>query len=299
MRYNGDNRPTESEASQMEKADWRAIVETDWAVPTDRTAHSLAPDLLAALGSPDPELRDAFAYPILEHWIHNRLYSDDDLRTLIARLAENLMAGLGEEATDSVFLRAFSVLMLAEIVHEDNVRPFLNEAEVRQLLELALAYQAAERDVRGWVPEKGWAHTIAHTADLLWVLARNRYLGSHDLERILDGVAAVLLASSAPFLCDEDERLAQPVVAALRRGLLAPAFITAWLGRLADPADRASWAESFLIGQDLAPRLNVKQFLRSVYLQLTLSGAAAAGLADARAALLGSLSTLSQWYLHD
>lgn len=283
----------------MEKADWKAIVDAGWAVPPDRTAQSLTPDLIAALGSPDPELRDAYAYPILEHWVHDRQYSDDDLRALVAKLAENLMSGLGEEATDSVFLRAFSVLMLAEIVHEDNVRPFLNEAEVRQLLELALAYQAAERDVRGWVPEKGWAHTTAHTADLLWVLARSRYLSSHDLERILDGIAAKLLASSAPFLCDEDERLAQPVVAALRRGLLAPAFITAWLGRLTDPPDRPAWAESFLIGQDLATRLNVKQFLRSVYLQLTLTGAPATGLSDALSALLGSLRTLSQWYLRD
>jgi hypothetical protein len=285
--------------THVEKADWKAIVDADWAVPPDRTAQSLTPELLAALGSADPELRDTYAYPILEHWVHSRLYSDAELRAMVAQLAEHLMAGLGEEATDSVFLRAFSVLMLAEIVHEDNVRPFLSLAEVRQLLELALAYQAAERDTRGWVPEKGWAHTTAHTADLLWVLARNRFLGSHDLERILDGIAAKLLVSSAPFLCDEDERLAQPVVAVLRHGMIAPAFLTAWLGRLTNPPERLAWADAFLTGQDLATRLNVKQLLRSVYIQLTLTAAPAPDLMEVLPALLGALRTLSQWYLHE
>jgi hypothetical protein len=283
----------------MQKADWQAIIDNGYEVPADRTAQSFLPDLLSALGSTDPELRDTFAYPILEHWVHEQRYSPDDMRAMVARLAENLMTGLGEEATDSVFLRAFSILMLAEIVHEDNLRPFLSEAEVRQLLELGLAYQTAERDVRGWVPEKGWAHTVAHTADLLWVLVRNRYVGSHDLERVLDAIATKVLISSAPFLCDEDERLAQPVVAALRRELVDSAFVAAWLSRLTEPPDRASWGDAFLVGQDLATRLNVKQFLRSVYFQLTLPASPPSGLSAVLPALVVSLRMLSQWYIRE
>ncbi len=283
----------------MEKAGWKAIVESGFAVPIDTTPQALAPELLEALGSTDPELRDVYAYPILEHWVHAHLYSHDDLRAMVARLAENLMAGLGEEATDAVFLRAFSVLMLAEIVHEDNLQPFLGEAEVRQLLELGLAYQAAERDDRGWVPGKGWAHSVAHTADLLWVLARNRYLGSRDLERLLDSIAAKVLSSTTPYLCDEDERLSQPLAAALRRGVLSAGFVNDWLSRLTDPPDRSAWAEAFLAGQDLAARHNVKQLLRSLYFQLTLSETPPPGLVDILPTLTAALRAFSQWYLHD
>jgi hypothetical protein len=283
----------------VEKDELQAIVDNGFAVPAGYTAQALMPELLTALGSTDPGLRDGLAYPILEHWIHDRLYAADDLRRMIARLAENLMAGLGEEATDGVFLRAFSVLMLAEIVHQDNLQPFLSEPEVRQLLELALAYQTAERDLRGWVPEKGWAHAVAHTADLLWVLARSRYLSSHDLERLLDAIAERVLTSAMPYLCDEDERLAQPVVAALRRSVIDPAFFADWVARLAEPPEQPSWGDAFLVGQSLATRLNVKQFLRSVYFQLTLPETPPPALAEMLPALVSAIRSLSHWYIRD
>ena len=56
------------------------------------------------------------------------------------QLAENLKHGLGEQGTDTVFLRTFSALVLAELVYHHNKHPFLEEADVRQILEQALAY---------------------------------------------------------------------------------------------------------------------------------------------------------------
>jgi hypothetical protein len=41
-------------------------------------------------------------------------------------LLSNLEKGIGETESDSVFLRTFSVLLLAEIVHNDNKKPVLN-----------------------------------------------------------------------------------------------------------------------------------------------------------------------------
>ncbi|MBA2286746.1 MAG: DUF2785 domain-containing protein [Ktedonobacteraceae bacterium] len=41
---------------------------------------------------------------------------------------------------------------------------------------------------------KGWAHSAAHTADLLMVLANNRDLDAADLERILNAIAAKVQA---------------------------------------------------------------------------------------------------------
>src|SRR5262249_22182256 len=135
-------------------------------------------------------------------------------------LAANLMHGLGERETDSIFLRTFSVLLLAEIVHYDNARQFLDQAEVRQLLELALVYLEAERDLRGWVPEKGWAHSVAHTADLLYVLARSRHLDSPDLRRLLDGIGGKLASGGSFYICGEDERLVRAIVAVVEREML-------------------------------------------------------------------------------
>lgn len=284
----------------MDKTFWQAVVDADYGVPVSHTAQDLTPELMSSLGSTDPELRDAYAYPILDAWLHRGLYSDEEKRGMMARLAENLMSGIGEIGSDSVFLRAFSVLMLAELVHEDNQRPWLLEAEVRQLLELAMVYLEAERDVRGWVPDKGWAHTPAHTADLFFVLARNRYLNAADLERLLLAVQAKALAPDVPpYLFDEDERLAQPVVAAMRRGLLSVEFLRGWIDGFAHPSGEPPWNESFLTGEQVVPRHNVKLLLRSLYGQLAFTSGMPPGALAFLPHLTDAIKSLSEWYLRD
>ena len=284
----------------MEKSFWRSIVEADYDLPTGYTARELTPELMTYLGSTDPELRDRIGYPILDAWLHRGLYSDDEKRAMMARLAENLMNGIGETGGDTVFLRAFSVLMLAELVHEDNQRPWLEEAEALQLLELALVYLEAERDVRGWVPEKGWAHSPAHAADLLFVLARSRFLDASALERLLLASQAKALDHAAlPYLYDEDERLAQPIVAAMRRGLLSQEFLVNWLGGLVHPSGQPAWNESFLVGERAVSRHNVKQLLRSLYGQLAFTAAMPPGALEFLPHLTEAVKSLSEWYLHD
>ena len=90
----------------MDRAFWRGVVASDYALPEGHAPDDLTRELVEMLGSPDAELRDAFAYPILEHWLHAGIYSEDGVRALMAELAANLTRGLGERDTDSVFLRA-------------------------------------------------------------------------------------------------------------------------------------------------------------------------------------------------
>src|SRR5258708_5660524 len=117
----------------MDAAFWQGVVEHDYAVPEGQPLPDLTQELLGWLGSPDPLLRDRYAYPILEHWLHADVYTPDDVRRMLAELAANLTRGLGQQETDAVFLRAFSVLLLAEIVHYDNAHQMLEQDEVRQL----------------------------------------------------------------------------------------------------------------------------------------------------------------------
>lgn len=289
--------PMSEGSGRMDKAFWQAIIEADFAAPEGYSARDLTPELVTYLGSTDLTLRDTLSYPILDAWLHTGQYSDDEKRALLAQMAEHLMHGIGENGTDSVFLRSFSVLMLAELVHEDNQRPWLGEQETRQLLELALVYLEAERDLRGWVPDKGWAHSPAHTADLLWLLARNRFIAADDLRRILSAIQAKALNPEAlPFLYDEDERLAQPVVAAMRRGLLDQSFLAEWVAGFVNRPDQPSWEDAFLAGEDYIPRHNAKLVLRSLYGQLTGSDTPPPGTIEFLPHLLSALESFSQWY---
>ena len=252
----------------MEKTFWKSIQANDYAIPEGYTVEQLTPELLGFLGSPDPELRDDFTLPILAYWMYRGNYTSMDQRRMIATLGENLTRGIGEGGTDSVFLRSFSALLLAEMVNFDNKHPYLEETEVRMLLLQALAYLGAEMDGRGYVTGKGWAHACAHTADWLMVLARSRHIGKTDLERILKGISVKILSTNNPvYIHDEDERLVNAVGEVLNRDILPTEFLISWLEGLAHPASFA-WEEAFLTEGGGRACHNTKCFVRSLYLRL-------------------------------
>jgi len=258
----------------METVFWQGILEAGGAVPAGHDLQALTAELLSALGSLDPHLRDGVAYPLLAQWVKEGRYSPDELRAMIEQLTANLKTGLGEAGTDSVFLRAFSALMLAEIIHQDNKRLFLEAAEVRGVLEAALAYYPAEHDLRGYLPVPGWAHAVAHGADLLWVLAGSRFLAVSDLERVLNTIATKAAPPVAHvYLYNEDMRMVRATTGVLRRNLVSLPFLSDWLDRLARPDGRVIGIETFFDGEPPATASqvevcllhNTRQFLRSLY----------------------------------
>ncbi len=246
----------------------RGIVAAGHAVPAGRSVEELTPPLLAALGSPDPVVREP-APEIVDVWIERGLYAPAAMRAMAARMADNLAAGLGERDTDSVFLRAFSLLVLTSIVSRDNTHPFYDAGDMRDILDRVLHYAAAERDLRGYIPGKGWAHAVAHTADILWALASNRHLEAADLGRVLDAIAVLVAPPVAHiYLHNEDERLAHAALGVLHRDLAPPPAVAIWLERLVHPDGRDLGFAALLSQPDVAMRHNTIAFLRGLYFQL-------------------------------
>lgn len=197
---------------------WHAVIENDFAPPGDVPLPSLLRELSGYLSLPDPELRDGIGYRVLTQW----LYVQDRVplklrRELAAEWRENLSMGIGDAGTDSVFLRSFSALMLSVAVALDNQSPWLDAGEFDRLLESALVYLRDERDTRGFDPEKGWIHSVAHTADLLKFLARSRYLEVSEQGEILAAIADKLSRLDHVLTRGEDERLARAVAAVVAR----------------------------------------------------------------------------------
>jgi hypothetical protein len=257
----------------VEKAFWQAIVESDYSVPPDYSVADLTPELLQLLGSADIEERDPFGYMILAHWmIRDRYYSPNDLRGMASQLAQNLAVGLGEMDTDSVFLRSYSMLILSLILHRDNQQPFFTETEINNLHRWSLEYFSTEQDLRGYIPGKGWAHSVAHTADVFKFLARSRHLNAAGLESILTAIAnKMLLPVTILYVHGEDERLVSAIVEILKRELLDWKAWDGWLERFV--AWQESWEEGELIPTIHAPWYNSKNLLRSLYFRLDLTPA--------------------------
>ena len=289
----------------MDKAFWQDLLDAKGALPAGYDLHALTDELLSYLGSPDPHLRDGVAYPLLAQWISKGHYSQDELRAMTTRLSANLKVGLGEQGTESVFLRAFSALMLAELIHQESKRSIFEfaEADVRAVLEATLAYLPEERDLRGYIPGLGWVHAVAHASDLLWVLANSRYLGAADLERVLDAIASkVAPPVEHIYLFNEDARMARAVMGVLRRNLVSLSFLSGWLDRLARPEGRAISIEAFFVGEPpaIASQVNVcllhntRQFLRSLYFALAAEEQPPAIAADFTPQLLEVLKPMNE-----
>ncbi len=190
--------------------------------------------LLGYLASPDPHLRDEVGYGVLGTWIARDVLGDSDLGPILEHCLAGLQHGLGETETDSVFLRTFSALILAELVRRDARRPFLPEGEIHRILDTALRYLGAEQDLRGFVPGKGWAHAGAHCADLLGQLAAHPIVGTDGLERMLSAITQkVGTPTPYAFAAQEEYRLTVAVRAALKRGLLSSDWVAGWLRDLA------------------------------------------------------------------
>jgi hypothetical protein len=258
----------------VDRSFWRVIANDENALPQGEWVAELTPELLAWLGSTDPELRDEFAYRILAAWIERGQYGSEQLRTMGKQMTANLEATLGEDDTDSVFLRSYSALILMEIVAFDNTAPFLGEADLDGYLEAAISYLRRERDLRSWVQGPGWANAVGHTADLLMMLARSPHLGVAELERILGAIADRLLAMApVVFVHHEDERLAYAVLNVLRRNLVGRASLGGWLDRFGAPPGQQDWRQAYASVDESAARANVTSFLRSLYFQLLLTTA--------------------------
>jgi hypothetical protein len=255
----------------MDKIFWQGIVESDFKVPEGYTVAELTPELLSFLGSTDIAVRDPFGYTILTAWIvRERYYTPDELRAMLDELLANLNKGIGENGTDSVFLRSFSMLMVAVIVYRDLQESFLSQAEINSLVDKALWYFAAEQDVRGYLEDKGWAHSVAHTADAFKFLARNPLTDSVDHLRILAAIAdKLLLPVKHTYVYGEDERLVSAVMDVVKRSTVSLDEWQGWLNRFTE--SQARWEAGDFDLTIHAPRYNTKAFLRSLYFRLEVA----------------------------
>ena len=274
-----------------DKAFWRAVVAADYALPEGESAAALIHELSELLGSTDPEERDGFGYGIPVRWIYvQRMLSPQELRQLLTLWSANLRAGIGESGTNSVLLRSFSALDLSILAALDNEETFLEEADFRRLLVTALRYLADEQDVRGFVPGTGWLHSVAHTADLLKFLARNKRLQQADQARILAAVAAKMQAPGATvYQHGEDERLARAVLALFHRPDLDQEAVKQWLEGLA-ARSQGMW-EGPLDPVRFAEVQNAKNLLKSLYVILSAeeAGKSPASLRPQILAAIGAL----------
>ena len=270
---------------------WERVVTAGHEVPTDRSLGDLTAELVSMLGSPDPEQRDRIAYATLATWIGRGVY-DELLVGLGDGMAAGLENGLGENGTDTVFRRSFSVLALAECIERDNQEHLLPPSRILRWGDRVAAWYVREQDLRGYVPGKGWAHAAAHGADAIGVLARARSFGLPELTVLLDVLAdRLLLPTDALLVHGEPDRMAAAVVAILRRNVVPlRCWSRGWPGW---PRERAATRSDGVASE----AFNVQQFLRALHLQLAAGTARPEVRSDLLLALVDALRVTNPHFL--
>ncbi|MCA1055808.1 DUF2785 domain-containing protein [Rossellomorea aquimaris] len=177
--------------------------------------------MVTHIGSVDPELRDKLIYTSFFRLIieENKLGADLLIELLDRCQHDLLFKGIGENGTDTVFTRAFTTLVIALILYRDHHDSFLGEVRVAKVKDHLLRYLREERDLRGYVPGKGWAHSIAHVSDAVDELVKNPKVGQREYEEILLALWNKMLVSDSVYIQQEDERVITPIIEMLNSGL--------------------------------------------------------------------------------
>ncbi|HEX4061204.1 MAG TPA: DUF2785 domain-containing protein [Streptosporangiaceae bacterium] len=221
--------------------DWQKVIDAGFQRPDAGVTPELIAELSEALRSPDPVLRDEQAFTVLARWIPEL---DSGQRH---RLGDEMAARFTDPEIQA---RTFAPLILAGIVEADDFDEAWLSAFTR--------WYPAETDVRGYDPELGWLHAVAHGADLLGTFGRCRQA---DPAPLLDVAAARLLApTDHVFAAQEDDRLAYAVALTLTRTELSQAQSVNWL----DPV-RAGF-EAGEPGPVPAHASNTMRTLRALYI---------------------------------
>ncbi|MCL2620039.1 MAG: DUF2785 domain-containing protein [Defluviitaleaceae bacterium] len=249
------------------------IKENNWKVPEDVDLDALITDMLRFIGHTDGELRDGLIYLAFCEFTEGDTLTETQIRHILFTCLDDnhLFHGIGEGDTDTVFTRSFSALGISVALYTQYERPFLSAKELSDIKDCVLNYITLEKDFRGYVEGKGWAHSIAHIADVLAHMVcfdnidDNETVGRDAMLAILDAVKLMACNATVAYDSGEDERLAVVFVDACDSEVLTQVELTGWLDSVnnAEPPEKPA-GNRF--------HTNRRNLLRSIYFQLLENG---------------------------
>ncbi|WP_078380758.1 DUF2785 domain-containing protein [Sutcliffiella halmapala] len=227
----------------------------------------LVNSMITHIGSTDSELRDDLIYSsfctlVLENQLEHELLNE----LLDCCLSNSLLfKGIGENGSDSVFTRSFTTLVIALILYKDNEADSLSQSKVYQVKDKLIQYINSENDLRGYVTEKGWAHSIAHVSDAFAELVKNRKVEQNYYIEILKALWNKIYVYNSVYVHDEDERILIPIIEMLQNGLKIEEVVNL-VQHI--PAELKTQKEQIAEEQYWYLVANCKTFLKSFYIKI-------------------------------
>jgi hypothetical protein len=240
------------------------IKNNNYSLSADDNIYAITMDMLKYIGTIDSFLRDDLIYDVSSEWIGSDLYSKEGLINLlyICLDEDHLFYKIGERNGDSVFTRSFSALFIANIIDSQMRNSFLSNDDLTTTINALIKYTIEEKDVRGYLEDKGWAHSTAHTADALSILSKCPFLNKEHLSAILEAIKCKMSINDYVYINHEDERITSAVISIINRNLLSEDELTEWIDSFTKISSTGK------LPNDQYQITNIKNFLRSIYFRL-------------------------------
>ncbi|MCP3026704.1 DUF2785 domain-containing protein [Halobacillus sp. A5] len=236
------------------------IKDNNFEISQGQNLSELTTLMLQRIGTPDPVLRDELIHTIFTNFIKRDYYNSDQLKNILRSvLNKNYLfyrIKMSAKEENAVFKRSYSVQLIPPIMKKHRQTGLLNEAEVHRVWDNLKRYMEQEKDHRGYIQGKGWAHSMAHAADALESVAACEEITRQEVIDMLPVIRRQFLIDQ-PYLFDEEERMVTAVMTMFKK--IEDRERVEWLETLLYL--RESWddpAEEIIIN-------NSKHFLRALY----------------------------------
>jgi len=187
--------------------------------------------MIENIGNVDSELRDEVIYGgWYDLLIDNKRLTIDQKKFLLNYIFENklLFYGIDKEQSDDVFTRSFTSLLLVLLLENHYENNWISKEDEIRIIEKSISYMKTEKDNRGFVEVKGWAHAFAHGADLLGVISQSTYFEKNNSIEVLEIMKRALI-DIENFLYGEEGRFAKATTLLLKNNRISIEKLSLWI----------------------------------------------------------------------
>ena len=255
------------------------IVENEYTIPESVNPTEFVLASIPLLGESEGEFRERHVYGTLHRWVVSEAIDAQGLRAIhLALLGDNvLFSGIGENGSDSAFLRAFAVLLLVPTIYMHRKEPYLSSEDIESTCVALTRYLREEKDHRGYVSaENWWAHGVAHAADAVGQLVQCSELQTESIVQLLEAIAQAMTPDTVVYAHEEDARMATAVLKLFKRDEVSLEIIENWLGLVVP--------EARFTGQ--LPNIHIKYVNARNFVRCLLFQAKESEIADEQLALI-------------
>lgn len=226
----------------------------------------LLKEMLLNIGNTKSYIRDKLIYNAFIELITKDYLTTDQLKNLFNQLLSNqyLLYEIGFKNSDSVYKRSFSALVLGLLINKDKEQKFLEKSQISLVLDRTCFYLVNEQDKRGFTEEKGWAHSIAHCADLLDEIITHPLFEQSMYKKTVE---ALVFCVNSPFVYEDDEieRLSTPTGALINGYGFSQEFIYRIESLINHVLSKKTYSHL-----DIRIISNIRNYLRAIYFKVNL-----------------------------